>query len=392
MFFERNKDTTKYGVLFEVGSGSVAGAIVSSDPHTLSPTILYTAREFISLKQTSQSEDISKRLLSVFLNIAMEVEAKVPQYTPKKSKLTSIHINFTSPWAHTQSSTHTFKSDQPTLITEKLLNKINAIIDKKQNEEVSTFDTLKNKNYTLINRVVSGYTANNYPIDNPINQTVRTLTTTVTTSIVSDIVLLPVEDILRKLFHNVAMQFSTSSLIQQYYFQAQADIPSSYVIIHLTHEALELTIYRDNKIVATFDTPIGINTIARNIAKASKLSHEQTYSYLTATSTTLYHEPIQEKIQNAIEASVLTPLAEFFSTVQVSEFLPHDIFVITASSPSPIVTDIIAHALKRANNNRFLLHNFPMPTNHKIVNTTTDTNDVGIYTLAYFFHNKLPID
>jgi hypothetical protein len=388
MFLSGKKDTPLYGVLFEVGSGSVAGAIVSSSPTAEQPVVLYATREFLSLKQTSQTEDISKRLLSTFMTVAMDVEAKIPQYVPKKTKLHSVCVNFTAPWSHTRGNTHTYQSEEPVLITEKLLTKIKDTTTKKLSEEALSHNVLKDGNYTLINRTIIGHTANSYPIQNPIGQTIKTLTTTETISAVINTMYLPVQDMVKKLFPNTKIQFSTSSLLQQHLLQAQPNLPSTFATIHLSHEALELTLYRDNEITTAYTAPIGLNTIARNIAKASKLPHEQIFSYLTAGDATLYQESALKKIENAFEASVLTPLEEFFSTTQSFELLPKDFYLATTLIPSPALMKIFTAALKKSSNNRFVLNNICTPLVHNTAKANLCNNDLGVFTLAYFFHNN----
>lgn len=388
MLFANNKDTTKYGVLFEVGSGSVAGAIVSSSTSNKHPVILYATREFLSLKHTVATEDMNKRLLPAFLTTAMDIEAKLAQYLPKKIKPRAIFVNFSAPWSHTRSDTHTFESEIPVLITEKLLEQIKVTAAKKVSSEVKVLNTLKDSNFTLINRVIIGHTANSYPINNPVGQTVKTITTTETLSAVANVIFTPVYDIINKLFTNTRIQFSTSSLVQQHLLHTKINTPSTFATLHLTHEALELILYREHKIIAAFSAPIGINTMARNISEASRLPHEQVFSFLTAEDTTAYQDATLKKIQIAFEKLVLTPLAEFFSNAQSSELLPRDFYLITTMMPSPAIINIVTEALKKSGNNRFIVHNLYTPIVHNTAKANLGSNDLGICSLAYFFHNS----
>ncbi|MFN3188630.1 MAG: hypothetical protein ACK42D_03785 [Candidatus Paceibacteria bacterium] len=389
MLFSNKKDTTEYGVLFEVGSGSIAAAIVSSNQASENPVILYATREFLSLKQTTHNEDISKRLLSMFLSIALDVESKISQHTPTKTKLSTICVNFTAPWSFARGNTHTYESEEPVLITDKLLSQIKEKTTEKIVEEASGLDTLKDRDFTIINRTILGHTANHYPTTNPIGQTARTLSTTETISAVTNTILIPVKEIVQKLFISTPIEFSTSTLVQQQLIKSQIDTPSTFGTIHVTHEALELTLYRENEIVGAFTTPIGMNTIARNIAKSSKLPHEQVFSFLTAENTTNYQEGALQKIQKGFESSVLTALSDFFFNTQSSELLPRDFYLITTMMPSPAIINIITEALKKSSNNRFVLHNLNTPSVHITTDANLGSNDLGVCILAYFFHNNL---
>ncbi len=387
MFFSK-KDTTQYGVLFEVGSGSVAGAIVSSGPHAENPIILYATREFLPLKQTTHNEDISKRLLSAFLTIAIDVEGKLTEHIPKTAPISTVCVNFTAPWSYTRGNTHIYENEENIQITAKLLDKIKKTTNEKLQVEASKVDILIDSNFTLINRTIIGHTANGYPINNPIGQTVKTLTTTETISTVTNTVFIPVQDIMKKLFPRSKVEFSTSPLLQQHILHSQMKTPPTFATIHLTHEALEMTLYRENKIITAYTTSIGINTIARNIASASKLPHEQIFSFLTAEDNVSYQETVLSKIQKAFEAKVLHPLADFFAQAKSSELLPKDFYLITTLIPSPAIINIITEALKKSANNRFVLHNLYTPIVHNAKRANLGSNDLGICTLAYFFHNN----
>lgn len=388
MFSKSKNNTIKYGVIFEVGSGSVAGAVVSSSSTNKNPVILYTSREFLSLKQTTKTENISKRLSVIFMNIAMDVESKITQILPKKSKLDSIEINFTAPWSHARGYTHTYESENPVLITEKLLKKINETIADTLTDKAGPDLISKDANFTLINCTNIGHTANNYPISNPIGQTAKTITTTETISAVDNDIYVPVENIIKKLFPGTRVQFSTSSLILQRILSFQTDTSSTFAAIHLTYEALEMTLFRDNKIITAFSTPIGINTIARNIAKISKLPHEQVFSFLTSDDPTEFQEKILTKIKKAFEKSILPATADFFQEAQLSELLPRDFYLASTIVPSPLILDIFKEALKRSSKNRFVLHNLRTPMVHNTTNANLGSGDLGICTLAYFFHNN----
>jgi len=389
MLFASKKDSTRYGVVFEIRSGSVAGAIVSSNPLTDSPVILYSTREFLPLKQTKVTGDITKRLLSVFLNIVLDIESKIPQYIPKKMQLAAVHINFTAPWSYTQGSTYTYESKEPIVITEKFLKEIQKVATEKKSNTAATTPDSKNNNCTIINKTTLGYTANNYPTANPVGQSAKCITATETISAVTNTIFGSVEDIASKLFTNIPTQFSTSPLIQQHLLSTYTKTPTTFATIHLTYEALELTFYRNNEILTALTTPIGINTIARNIAEHSSLPHEQILSFLTTDDISSFQEKNIKKIQSSFQSVLLDNLSDFFVSAHSSERLPHDFYLVTTLLPSPTITQMINQTLKKASNNRFELHTFPNPAVHTTQKGNIGANDTGICTLAYFFHNTV---
>lgn len=392
MFLLNKKNTTKYGVVIEVGSGSVAAAIVSSNETASNPVVLFTTREFLPLKQTVAIEDVSKRLLNSLLSVALEVESKVSQFIPKHEKLSAVHVTFTAPWSDTKGKTHTHVFEKPQVVTNKILLKIVNETDNTSDQTSPTEDVKKRTDVTSIDRIVTGYTANSYTVSNPVGQTVKTLTITEATSTVSNIVFPHVQDIVNKLFVDVAVKYSTSTHIQQQLLRELDDTPSNFATAHLTYEAIEVALYRDNKISATYTSPIGINTIARNIAKKTKLSHEQVLGFLLAYDTASYQEKVIEKIQNGFKEAMSGELQDFFIAIQYSELLPRDFYLITTLLPSVAITNMISDVLDIISGNKFVLRNLQTPAVQSGAKFSLSNNDLGICTLAYFFHNNPVID
>jgi hypothetical protein len=387
MLFGAKKDHVQYGVLFEIGSGSIGAAIVLTNSQSKSPVILYETREFISLKQTKISEDITRRLLSSFMSVALEIQASIPQYIPPNARLSAAYINFTAPWSYTRSSVHTYENKEPVLITEKLLKQIKATASEKLSNDSPAEGVLKDKDFSVIHQVTTGYTANFYPIMNPVGQAAKSVSITETISIVNNTVYLPIAEMTKKLFTAVPIFFSASSLVHQYLLQTQISVQSTFCVIHLTYEAIELTLYRDKKIVTAFNTGIGINTLARNIAELSKLPQEQVLAFLTATDTNSFQETVQKKIQAAFVESIQKPLTDFFTKAHSLELLPHEFYFVSTLTPSSMLIKFIKTALSTSASAKFTLKNLCLPSLNNDKETNLANNDVGICTLAHFFHS-----
>lgn len=387
MKFSSKRDDRAYGVVFEVGSGSVGGAIISFNPQVAEPVILFTTREFLPFKQTYPTGDIKKRLLTIFMALALEIDSQLAIFLPKNTKLDSLLVNFTAPWSHTRSNTHTYKTDQPFLVTKKLLENLRTTVTENSLKKPTLTNTLKEKGLTIINQTITDYTANGYSVKKLIGQTVNSVSITETTSAVGNEILSQTQEILGKIFPGKDVEFLTSPLILQYFIRSNTETLTSFSTIHLSYEALELTIFRNCKITTAFTVGIGINTIARNVAMASKLSHEQVFSFLTTEDTSTFRDIFHEKIQKAITEVVLPVLKEFFANINTYELLPKNFYLIATVMPSQILVDLITNALKESNTKKFKLHTLNPPIIHTTAKANIGSNDLGLCILAYFFHN-----
>lgn len=389
MKFGSKRNNGTYGVVFEVGSGSVGGAIISSSPLVAEPVILFTTREFIPFKQIGPTGNISKRLLTVFLALALEIDSQLTNFIPKNTKLDSLVVNFTAPWSHTRSNTYTYEADQPFVVTKNLMENIKTTATEKILKESTLTDTLKEKDLTIINRTITAYTANGYPVKKLIGKTVNSVSITETISAVGNDIFLQVKEILDKVFTGKDVKFLSSPLILQHLIRSKAETQTTFSTIHLTYEAIELTIFRNNEITTAFTVGIGINTIARNVAMASKLPHEQIFSFLTAEDTSTFKPDFYTKIQKTFAKTISPALNEFFTNIHAYELLPHDFYLIATIMPSQSLTDLIYQALKESNTKKFKLHNLKAPIIHTTATANIGSTDLGLCALTYFFHNTV---
>lgn len=386
MLFMTQPHPTRYAVVFEIGSGSVAGAIISTATTDKQFTILYSTREFLSLKQTLISEDIRKRLLAIFMTTALEVVTQTLKYIPPKTQISEIYVNFTAPWSNTKNFIYTVKNDEPTTVTKRLLQQVRQSVsngDCENNDSTQVNCGLDN--YTIVNRSIVNYTLNNYSIKNPVGQIGKILTINEVFAFVANSVYLPVVDIINKLFNKTNTNYLTSSLIQQRLLHTYINSPARFATIHLTYEAIEVVIYQTNQIVSTFATTIGINTLVRNLSKISKLSHEQIYSLLTTNDTSSLATELLTKIETIFEKKVEPELADFFASIQSTQILPRDFFLICTANPTPVLANLIMMTLKKIRN-KLVLHNLQLPIVQNSSSTNTADDDFGIQALGNFFH------
>jgi hypothetical protein len=97
---------------------------------------------------------------------------------------------------------------------------------------------------------------------------------------------------------------------------------------------------------------------------------------------------MHKQVVDGFTKAVLEPMATFFSSVHSTEQLPQTIYVITTLMPSPITLECLAKALHKATKGKNILTNLNTPLIHCTAQATIGTNDLGICSLAYFFHNN----
>jgi hypothetical protein len=137
---------------FDVGNGSVGAALARITPDE-PPTIFYTTRNPISLKKVPDFDQLTKSMLSTFLDTVMRVQTEGIPLISQQSKsgsITKVMCTYTSPWAATLAKRVVIKQENSTVVTEKqltdILSKEEADFQKQLKEDketASVFNTPK---------------------------------------------------------------------------------------------------------------------------------------------------------------------------------------------------------------------------------------------------------
>ena len=102
--FRSQSTTVRYGVVIEIGSGSVLVAIVKSDQAATHPEVIWSKREHAPRRSESDLEMSAKGVMTALMNAILLIEGegkKVLSLTATGATLNHIQVSISAPWSYT---------------------------------------------------------------------------------------------------------------------------------------------------------------------------------------------------------------------------------------------------------------------------------------------------
>jgi len=306
--FKRNKKNTELGVIFDIGSSSVGGALVvfsSSEK----PLILYTTRKEIAFSSEVEPErlllSMKRTLKSVALDIQKNGLKRVNFRTMKIKRVRSAYCTFSAPWylAQPKHIKNTYKEKKS--IDARFIKKI-----LEEEEELFLTDAIKEygsieKNslylleHTLLKVEIDGYEITEFH-----NQKTDNLELSLFSTMTPEKVAEGAIDVVSEVFHLESFHLHSFALNS---FSVVRDILGlhTFLLVDISGEVTEVTLVRDGKILESGTFPFGINTFARRAGVLLKLSNEDVFSLMSLKSeeekSVLIFDEKKEKTLHEVE-------------------------------------------------------------------------------------------
>ena len=340
-------------VVFDVGSGSVGGAIVMLTPD-LKREILYTVRKEVGYSPELRGErllaDMLKALGGVSIDMASTGIFGESAQRLFKTGISEVFVFLSAPWHVSQTKLLHFKTPTPTLITEKRLRELLlAEEDDAKASAESAFSTETDlSGALLIEQKIIKAALNGYETSSPYGKTAQEVELGIFLSFSPEEVVRRISQNIEELLHPQRITFHTFSLLFFNAIREYFSAKDNFVCLDVSGELTEVSIATSGAMTETATFPLGRNFLIRRIQKALKYSTPAVAeSYLR-----LYHEGKAEPrfraaISTAIESAKTEWQSRLISTLQAcfkEVFLPTQLFFISDDDVTPIFKDFLESA------------------------------------------------
>jgi hypothetical protein len=281
--FSAQKD--RYGIIIDIGSGSVLAAIVHSQAHTQHPTIVWAHRDHVALKNIDSIEQCVKAVMSALMSACMKLDGEGRQvlsdYAPG-AKLTYTQASISAPWSYTVTKKIDLTHQEPFEITnhflEEMVDSAQAQVEEELNMQLSAI----NSNLTVITRTTMDLLCNGYRVSHPTGQKTKHISLTQAIVVAQSYVTEGLAEVQQKLFPAAPLQ--SLSFILMLYCMIRSLYPNTddVCLVDITDEASELGVIRDGSLTYSTHTPFGLFSLAREMAEVSKVPLHEALSYLRA--------------------------------------------------------------------------------------------------------------
>lgn len=272
--FSKNKKSGEIVAVFDIGSGSVGGALVELLAGE-KPKVIFSCRE----DMVFQDEFKFERFLSSMLS-SIDVVLKNLRKN-SNIKIKKVLCTFSAPWYVSQTRTLSFKSEKEMVVTRK---KIDELVTKEVVELKKGFDE-HYKNLTksaaeIIEIETVNIKLNGYETSTPFGKSAKTIDAYLYVSMSSEHILSTVREKLHRAFLTKEIFFRSFALVG---FSTMRDIYTDiqdFIFLDISREMSDISVVRNNTIVETLSFPLGQNFVLRGMASQLNTSPVEARSSL----------------------------------------------------------------------------------------------------------------
>lgn len=281
--FGFGKSSDRYGVLIDIGSGSVLTAIVHSRLDQAHPNIIWAHREQVPLRNIESLEQSGKSIIAALVDACMLLDSegrKALQEVNASARLSEVQCGISAPWSYTITKTINYKQDESFRITNELIDDLLNTINSKIESDLQNDGALQNLGLEVTTYATMDILSNGYRITDPEGGQANQLTVSRASVVAQGYMIDALNEIQEKLFANTTLRkisyILMLSTVTKELFQASND----YCLVDITYEATEIGIVRDGVLTYCTHTPFGSFSLAREIAAALNVPLYEAFGYL----------------------------------------------------------------------------------------------------------------
>lgn len=399
--FGLRKASDRYGVLIDIGSGSVLTAIVHSNPKNKHPNVLWAHREHAPLRNVDSLEQSAKAVMTALINSSMRLDAEgrkaLFDYN-KTAKLSELQCSIAAPWSYTVTKTINYKQGSSFSITEALLQELTETLNQKTEADLAANEALKDLGLQIITRTTMDMLSNGYRVTDPEEQQAEELTISRTSVVTQEYLNDAIKEMREKLFPGT--KESKLSFILILYAMTRELLQQTYdvCLVDITYEATEIGVVRDGVLSYCTHAPFGSFSLAREISAVTNVPLHEAFSYLHTESPYSFIKTLpsgqQEQIEEVFEAYI-DRVSNLFHETGDALTIPKQISLHADLSSETLFADLIEKAAKRS------IKSEPQVTaiSYEILRHTYDKidaelkkklpKDTALLLSAQFFHDQL---
>ncbi len=397
-FFRLGKTANRFGVIIDIGSGSVLTAIVHSDSTKQHPQIVWSHREHAPLRNIDSLEQSSKAVMTALVNASMMLDAegrKTLHDYDATAKLTEVQCSISAPWSYTITKTINYTQEKPFIVTEELIEELTSTTEAKIEADLKENEALHNLGLQIITRSTMDMLSNGYRVAHPEGNRAKTFSLSRASAISQEYLVDAVNEMNDKLF--TAAKGKKLSFILMLYSVTRELLAQNYdvCLVDITYEATEIGIVRDGTLSYCTHTPFGLFSLAREISKITDVPLHEAFGYLHTETPYAFMKNLTKSQHEDVEAvfeAYTEKISNLFHETGDALTIPKKISIHADLASEPVFTDLIEKAAKRslktephitAISREIIKHTYEASTKDTKVTIPTDT---ALLLSAHFFH------
>lgn len=398
--FSFKNSSGRYGIIVDIGSGSVLTAIVHSQKSKKHPTIIWAHREHISLKKIDSVEQSAKAVLAALMNASLKMDRDgrlaLDEYD-SGAKLSLTQCSISAPWSYTVTKTINVKQEEQVEITDTFIEELVYAAQKQVEEELNKHASNINVGLTVIAKSTMDFLTNGYRVKHPEGEHAHSLRLTQATVVSQQYMMDGILEVQQKLFPRAEVR--ALSFILMLYCTVRALHPHTddFCLIDITDEATEIGIVRDGSLTYSTHIPFGMFSLAREISNVSKVPLHEALGYLRVSNVESVKQYLPNSAHDQIDTifkAYIDKVTELINETGDSLSIPKKVLVHVEASFSPLFEFLVGRASKLATRvDHTVLSLADEIVSHKHRQAVSKhvgdySNDTALLLNAEFFHKE----
>jgi|GEM_PF-285243 len=347
-FFSFSSNKEELSIIFDIGSGTLACALVHFYPDK-PPQILYTYREPIISKRNLDSEHLTQAMLKTldsvcsitmrdgFISLGTKNGAK---------KVNRIYYVFSSPWVFSQTKVVTVKKDREIAVTHELIESVvkdeEQLFEKMYKE--GNFSDKFEYDLEVIERNVMQVSLNGYVTHNPYAKYAHKIEIPFFLSIVSKNIVKKIDGIVGKHFSFKSRSSHSCVLLSCLTLRDMYHDQNDFMFVDIHGELTDIGVIRNGVLVQTSSFPLGVNTIIRKIAKELNVVPQIAESYISIFLDGKADDKVAVSMKSVL-SKVRKEWVELFhqslDTLSKDGVIPHTVYLIVGGGMEHFFADFL---------------------------------------------------
>lgn len=399
LFGKKNK--IRYGLVVDIGSGSVVVSIVESDPTYSHPKIIWSKYEYAPLRQITALNESRKRLINALVNAFIAFDSEGRSFLlerDKKAKLEEIQVTISAPWSYSLTKTISYKNDKKSFsLTNHFVEELLDIARQKVEEDVEDNEVINGLDLEIVSRVISGILANDYPIKYINKQKINAIKLIELNSVFDRKVDEKIESIVSQVFQESKVE--KFSFMTAFYYTVLDLKPKleDFCLVDVTDEATEIGVVRNNILSYCTHTPYGLVSLARELSNILGITINEAKEYFDLDNPKDYLEKYSEAKKQDVKSVIIeyqNRLEKLFKRTGDDLSVPKVFFLNGDNFKVDFFKQCILSVMEKGSDNGYIVNETAIDLLKKYYKEKEwnelgeEKNNIAILVSAQFFHTK----
>lgn len=350
-FFSKKKESECL-LAFDIGSGSVGGAIVITTSGRI-PTILYSFRSDILFQEEATSGRLSSLMLRSLSQAVLALSQEgfeIAGFGAKRPRIDKILVSLSAPWVVQTTSFLQLKNKEPTLITEKLFT---ALLEQSGSESDTSKRPIPRGSVKIEERLIKSV-LNGYETPAPYGMEALEAEFAMFSSFSLPKVIEGITETITHLFHVDRVSFHAFALIAYRALRKMYPEEANFIFVDVSGEQTEISLSSKGVIVETVTFPFGKNHIIRFLKKEANIPPSTAESFFRFYREKSGAGKVLERIEKLLEQAKedwRSGFAKTLATLSEEVLFPKSLFIIADDS----VLSLFVHALEGQDFSQFAI-------------------------------------